>query len=284
MDIKRFNEKDSSDNYKNRREYVIFSSIDQFRNTIVKSEVNQGKKTIYYFDNNGLYQSKNITSIKIENTYVDHYLSPLANCTVKCRDNEILSLNIYIYCNKTPKLPKVIGNVVMQLNWMYIIFGTMRPGEDKLQDFVERYNYMVDHKDHENKVSSEVLYKKYPKIKDRLSISNKILRDSDIPEVVKKFVYKIDRPVYEKETGNTKENTFDFIRVFIAIPSKDTMPGRLDFVKQHKNEIAGLVVERINKDSSFKKYNIPVNFLKLENMTLTHTSELMLLFGLKDID
>ena len=284
MELKQYN----NENHVNKIS-VVLDSIDDFKNIIIKTKKVGKMINVYYFDDNGVFQCKKGTSIKVIKREV---LNKKNECELTLNNNETINLIFYsrLYYRdevdeyKHPEQPKVIGDVVMHMNWMRVVYNTLRPGIDTLDDFIERYNYMVDNKDENNKVSAEFLFKKYKPVNETVSISQRILRSTNISEEVRNFVYKIDKPTYERTPENSNKNTFDFIRTFVSIPSKESRPDRFEFVKAHKREIAFLVLERIKEDKSFQKYNIPTNFLKVENFVITMTSEIMILFGLKDIE
>ena len=98
-----------------------------------------------------------------------------------------------------------------------------------------------------------------------------------------RFILKINTPSIERDTDNLNKDTFDFVRVMVSIPDKDTMSNSevMSMYKKYKNQLMKDVLEKISNSRSFKKYNVPINFLRLSRSTVTSTREIMLLFELK---
>lgn len=53
-------------------------------------------------------------------------------------------------------------------------------------------------------------------------------------------------------------------------------------VKKYQREIYQQVIQRLEKDRQFKKYGVPVNFLKISNVTLLRDFSLEFIFELKE--
>lgn len=100
-----------------------------------------------------------------------------------------------------------------------------------------------------------------------------------------RFILKINNPSVERDTDNLNKDTFDFIRVMVSIPDKDTISNSevMSMYKKYKDRLMKDVLEKISNSRSFKKYNVPINFLRLSRSTVTSSREIMLLFELKRI-
>mgnify|MGYP000467658150 CR=1 FL=1 len=58
-----------------------------------------------------------------------------------------------------------------------------------------------------------------------------------------------------------------------------------DMFEEHKKEITKMVFDKIEKDRTFLKYGIPINFLKVSKITLVkRTSEIHYVLVIKDIN
>lgn len=93
----------------------------------------------------------------------------------------------------------------------------------------------------------------------------------------------IASPVYERDSENTDEATFDYIRITVGLPryrfnSWETLQNE---VKNHQKEIYQRVIQKLEKDRQFKKYGIPVDFLKMSNATLLRNFSIEFIFELK---
>lgn len=99
---------------------------------------------------------------------------------------------------------------------------------------------------------------------------------------LERFIGKIERPKFERATGNTQEGTFDFIRVDVSIITEWHM-DRMDYIRKHQKEITKKVVSKIEESKQFQKMGVPINFLRVSEMTLRRDSILEYVFELKAI-
>lgn len=97
---------------------------------------------------------------------------------------------------------------------------------------------------------------------------------------IDRFITKIATPSFERATGNMTKGTFDFIRVEVGIIT-EWHEDRLKYIKKHKDEITKRVLERIKENKRFQNFGVPINFLKVSNITLTLDSALVYVFELK---
>ena len=91
------------------------------------------------------------------------------------------------------------------------------------------------------------------------------------------------QPVYERVPGNHNEATFDRIRITVGLPRYqfDSWEALQKEVKKYRREIIQRVVEKLEGSTQFKGYGVPINFLKLSNITLLHNFALEFIFELK---
>lgn len=103
-----------------------------------------------------------------------------------------------------------------------------------------------------------------------------------LPTGIDRFITKIDTPSIEREIGNKNKNTFDFIYVDVCIIHFWETDKR-KYIKENMPEIKRRVVEKIESSNQFKRYGVPINFLKVTSITLTRDDVLHFIFELKEI-
>lgn len=264
--------------FNNNRNFIQLQSIEELKGKALI--LKEPKGSLFYFDHNGIYQTS-----KIKNRYICNRMPKTIACELENGTN-ITYITAWNQYSKQPAIPKVIDNVIIQMKWVIAVLSTLAPNENTIEDFIVRYNLIVElNTSNQNKNLSlhEAFYKKYPKQNTVDSVTDRTLKEADVDKQVFQFIYRIDKPTFERTPENPNTKTFDFIRIRLSIPTKDTKPDRIEFIKQHKNDIANIALLRIAKAKQFIKYGIPINFLKLEYWTVTMQSELELVFGLKDI-
>lgn len=101
-------------------------------------------------------------------------------------------------------------------------------------------------------------------------------------EGLKRFITKINSPIFQRIPENPKTNTFDYIIVSIYVVKYwDT--NKIEYIKEHINEIHELVINKIKNNSTFQKYGIPISFLKLGTATITNDCCIKYVFELKEV-
>lgn len=173
------------------------------------------------------------------------------------------------------EVPQSLGDVVP--NWsavreaVKVAIRTATDDTDAL--FISLYN----------EVLGTSIYKFQQKYKQgRLTPTESALKITDIPEEVKRFILHMTDVMIERETGNNNKDTFDFIRMRMAVPTESTFPGRKEFISGNMKWFLAVALNRLNGLKRFTRFNVPVTCLSLKNAVLTHTNELELLFELKD--
>ena len=82
------------------------------------------------------------------------------------------------------------------------------------------------------------------------------------------IVTKVCIPEFRCKPENpNKTSTFDYIIVDVNLVT--TWEGdKKKYIEEHKKGISKLVLEKINKNRTFKRHNVPINYLKISKITL----------------
>lgn len=108
----------------------------------------------------------------------------------------------------------------------------------------------------------------------------KILSNGEID--LERFITKIDRPTMERDADNPNTKTFDFVRVHMYTLTYGENP--INIIKEYRKDILKMALNRIEETRSFKRYGVPINFLKLDKFTYCDNQKMIeLLFTLKPI-
>lgn len=101
---------------------------------------------------------------------------------------------------------------------------------------------------------------------------------------LEQLVQEIYPPVFEREPENENTATFDRIRVSVGLPRYHFPSWEVlrSEVKIHRHEIYRLVLDKLENDRRFKRYGVPINFLKLSDVTLLRNYSLEFIFELKE--
>lgn len=102
---------------------------------------------------------------------------------------------------------------------------------------------------------------------------------------IDRLVQGIAPPIYERVPGNNNEATFDRIRIIVGVPRYqfNSWEALRNEVNKYQPEIYQRVIERLEGDRQFKKYGVPINFLKLSNVMLLRNFSIEFVFELKEI-
>ena len=217
----------------------------KIKSSIYNTVIRIYDKYAYYFNSNGIYCS--IPIDKMHNSNLNLYFVNMSTFyTVKHSYHPILILDEkYIFENN--------GNTISSNNWRAII-STLEVG-----DTLKYFDKMIN--------SSDILL--YATIHNEARL-------------IKNCIIGASTPIIERRSDNKNERTFDFIRIFIRY--KD-IPNYRNCIKDNIRYIVNMAVDAIKNNNKYKKYNVPVNFLKLTNVTiLNNTNQIMLIFELKNIE
>ena len=98
-----------------------------------------------------------------------------------------------------------------------------------------------------------------------------------------RLVQYISPPTYERIPGNQDEATFDHIRMTVGLPRYkfDSWEALQDEVKKYQREIYQQVLQKLENDRQFKRYGVPINFIKLSDVILRRNFSIEFIFELK---
>ena len=102
------------------------------------------------------------------------------------------------------------------------------------------------------------------------------------PSELDRFITKIEKPKFVREPSNQNPNTFDFIYTDVNI-IQEWSEDRLTYIQKHKKQIFKMLLEQLEKNKSFQKFGVPINFLKVSRITLRRDSVLEFVLELKEI-
>ena len=250
---------------------------------IVVRSIESNDKVFLYFFNEGIYTEYKLNG-KVEDTFI--CLQSLWYCNYSVRDEvHKVTLLLPIGCNpdnfSSVSLPPIIGITRVNRYILKEVISTLKPG-DTYNEMVKRYNWIIDYKENLNHdLATHNLpakfFVKYP-------IYNPYKEVLETNCNVSSFIFKIGRPVFEREPENSNRKTFDFLKIRVTIPSKESFPDRKKFVKTYLKEIVSIVLEKVSSLQAYQRFGIPINFLKLTRAGILTGDELELVFELKDID
>ncbi len=98
-----------------------------------------------------------------------------------------------------------------------------------------------------------------------------------------RLVQSISSPIYERVPENQDETTFDYIRMTVGLPRYkfDSWEALQDEVKKYQREIYQQVVQKLENDRQFKRYGVPINFIKLSDVIFRRDFSLEFIWELK---
>lgn len=125
------------------------------------------------------------------------------------------------------------------------------------------------------------------KVGDSIETFEKIIDETKIekrekPSGVDRFITKVEKPVFERVPENKNKKTFDFIRIDVGVLYD--FEGKMKYIRKNYEEICNIVLKKIEESKVFKSYGIPINFLKLGNVTFIKSMNIIqFLFEIKGI-
>ena len=114
-------------------------------------------------------------------------------------------------------------------------------------------------------------------------VRNTKFEKRDLPQGIDRFITRVRKPDFFCTPENlNKDTTFDYIHIYVGTVVE--WENKMQYIKSHLSEIESKVLDKIEKDRTFKKFGVPVNVLKLSEVTMRNrTSELKFVFELKSI-
>ncbi len=213
-------------------------------------------KLIYYFDENGILHESTMDQLPSKTkTFLEMEVNPMLKGVpfISLFRKEFFGWDEIISDFDEGKLQAVISAAVVT-----------KPGES-IQDF-ERH--VEERKSHQDKVRTIVREKGHFR---------------DFPSGLDRFLVRIEKPLIIRFPDNPNTRTFDIIKVQILLCStwESDIP---EYVKQHEAKIINRVIEKIDKDRSFKKYGVPVNILTMTSAEYLTKDTLELIFEVKRVE
>lgn len=101
------------------------------------------------------------------------------------------------------------------------------------------------------------------------------------PQGIDRFITKIEKPIFGRTVENDKKNTFDFIYLDINIVTQ-WPTSKKEYIQKNMSTIKKKAINKIKESGEFKKYGIPVNFLRITKCSLNN-DVIELIFELKEI-
>lgn len=102
------------------------------------------------------------------------------------------------------------------------------------------------------------------------------------PEGLDRFITRIEPPVFIRVPENPKEETFDYIYIEVNIVI-EWEQDKKQYIRENMKEINRRVIEKIKSDKKFKKYGLPISFLKIGRITLENARTLEYVFEIKEV-
>lgn len=160
----------------------------------------------------------------------------------------------------------------IQIRYAYVLIKAFHENSAFLTQQIEQKEY---------KILSDKFLNEYDNwSEDRIHPDKKSVIPTPNPDAYD-VLTKINRPAFERTPENKKKNTFDRIRITMGIKSKESMPGRTDFIKSQKREIVKIALLKIEQHPYFERYGVPIQYIKPVSMTVTRTDEIEIIFELK---
>lgn len=97
--------------------------------------------------------------------------------------------------------------------------------------------------------------------------------------VLRRATFKSNEIMFVRTPENPKKNTFDYIHIPIGISGEH----KKEWIHENYRAIAETALDFLSNSRRYKRFGVPVNFLKIEKAVLTRQAELILTFGLKNI-
>ncbi len=110
------------------------------------------------------------------------------------------------------------------------------------------------------------------------------LEHHEKPKGLDRFITKIDKPQFIVADSNAKKSkVFDYIHIDVGIIT-EWESDIYKYICSNKDEIISRILEKIKESSSFKKYSVPINVLKLTDIKYSRRLNIIrCIFELKEL-
>lgn len=95
------------------------------------------------------------------------------------------------------------------------------------------------------------------------------------------FIVSVKEPKFRRYMDNPNSKTFDLITIEILL--RVYSENSIELCREHQKELIEAAIQKLEASRTFLRYNVPVNFLKIYEMTLTRDHCVRISFELKDI-
>lgn len=113
-------------------------------------------------------------------------------------------------------------------------------------------------------------------------IKNTKLDTHHKPEGLDRFITKIEKPYFVKKPENCDKNIFDYIYIDLCIVHEWNEDKR-EYIKEHMKGIKNMMIDKLEADTTFKRFGVPINFLRISRLTLKNNDVLQFVLELKEI-
>lgn len=186
-------------------------------------------------------------------------IQDLSNLVVRRKKNK------YVYFNDKGKIEILNQNCIIKSNAINLIV----PIDGKL-DYSE---WNIHHLAHMGFTNLIFLRMAYCKLKDGDTIedlkryyANAGFSSRDPLSEIDYFVTKVNKPIFIRKPENIDNNSFDYIYIDLNL-AIDWKCDKVEYYKENRKDIDEMAVKKIENSQSFKKYGIPINFLKISRKT-----------------
>ena len=186
-------------------------------------------------------------------------IQDLSNFVVRRRKNK------YVYFNDKGKIEILNQNCIIKSNAINLIV----PIDGKL-DYSDGN---IHHLTHMGFTNLPFLRMAYCKLKEGDTIedlkryyANAGFSSRDPLREIDYFVTKVGKPIFIRKPENIDNNSFDYIYIDLNL-AIDWKCDKLEYYKENRKDIDEMAVKKIENSQSFKKYGIPINFLKISRKT-----------------
>lgn len=103
------------------------------------------------------------------------------------------------------------------------------------------------------------------------------------PEGIDRFILSIDKPIFGRDPENPNPKTFDYIRIIMNIVT-EWEQDRKKYIENHIDDFNKMIINKLEKNRSFQKFDIPINFLHASKITFSARNNLVeYIFEIKEI-
>lgn len=114
-------------------------------------------------------------------------------------------------------------------------------------------------------------------------LSNVKLAKRPKPQGIDCFVLSIDKPIFGRTPENLNPKTFDYIRIIVNIIT-EWEQDRKKYIENHIEDLNKMILNKLEKNRNFQKFDIPINFLKVSKITFSAKNNFLeYIFEIKEI-